>query len=88
MLLHIGDDKVITKESIVAILDINTTSSPITKDFLEIASDEGFIERVSETKETSFVVTAEKIYYSPISCSTLKKRVTFHTHDHHCGLDR
>ena len=73
-MLHIGDDKVIAKENIVAILDMNTTSSPITKDFLEIANDEGFIEKVSETKEISFIITTDKIYYSPISCTTLKKR--------------
>ena len=73
-MLHIGNDRVIAKEKIVAILDLDTASSQITKDFLEIAHDEGFIEKVSETKEISFIITTEKIYYSPISCATLKKR--------------
>ena len=74
MLLHVGDNVVIPKKNIIAILEMETIASPITKEFLEIANDEGFIERISTDKENAFIVTAEKIYYSPISCHTLKKR--------------
>jgi hypothetical protein len=74
MLLHIGDDVVVPKKNIIAILEMDTNSSIVTKEFLEIAGDEGFIEKISEGKESSFVITTEKIYYSPISCATLKKR--------------
>lgn len=75
MFLHLGADVVVPKKDIVAILEINTRSSPITKEFLEIARDEGFIEYVSESdKEKSFLISTDKVYFSPISCITLKKR--------------
>jgi len=75
MFLHLGADVVVPKKDIIAILEINTRSSPITKEFLEIARDEGFIEYISENnKEKSYLVTTDKIYFSPISCTTLKKR--------------
>ncbi|OPX88307.1 MAG: hypothetical protein A4E53_02089 [Pelotomaculum sp. PtaB.Bin104] len=75
MFLHIGDDVVVLKKDIVAILEINTESSPTTKEFLEIAKDEGFIEYISEKeKGKSYIVTTNKVFLSTISCSTLKKR--------------
>ncbi|HBV97932.1 MAG: hypothetical protein JL50_07400 [Peptococcaceae bacterium BICA1-7] len=75
MFLHLGGDKVALKKDIIAILDYKKGFSAINKDFMEIARDEGFIETISEEgKEKSFVITSEKIYISPISCSTLKKR--------------
>jgi len=75
MFLHIGADVVVPKKDIIAILEINTKQSPITKEFLEIAGDEGFIEYISEkNKEKSYLVSTSKIYFSPISCTTLKKR--------------
>ncbi|MCG9966845.1 DUF370 domain-containing protein [Pelotomaculum terephthalicicum JT] len=75
MFLHIGADVVVPKKDIIAILEIETKSSPITKEFLEIARDEGFIEHVSgNNKEKSYLITTDKIYFSPISCTTLKKR--------------
>lgn len=75
MFLHIGADVMVPKKNIIAILEIDTNSSPINKEFLEIAKDEGFIEQVSDKeKEKSYLITTEKIYISPISCVTLKKR--------------
>ena len=74
MLLHIGNDKVIQKKSIIAIFEMDTAALPSTKEFLEIANDEGFVEKISDVKERSFIITTNKIYYSPISCATLKKR--------------
>jgi len=75
MFLHLGADVVVPKKDIIAILEINTISSPITKEFLEIAKDEGFIEYISENnKEKSYLIATDKIYFSPISCTTLKKR--------------
>jgi len=74
MLLHIGDETVIPKKNIIAILEFETAVSPVNKEFLEIAHDEGTIERISDSKERSYIISTEKIYYSPISCTTLKKR--------------
>jgi hypothetical protein len=75
MFLHLGGDVVVSKEDIIAILDMRTRQAPITKEFIEIARDEGFIKSIyDKEKEKSFVITTRDIYMSPISCITLKKR--------------
>jgi len=76
--LHLGGNVVVHKKDIIAIIDSRTKISQATKEFLEIAEDEGFISAVAEPeKEKSFVVTTNVIYLSPISCATLKKRASF-----------
>lgn len=82
MFLHVGGDVVIPLQNIIAILDIeNTTISRDTKEFLKIAEEEGFIESISPDLPKSFIITEtdkkSKIYLSPISCVTLKKRSGF-----------
>ncbi|SFG90602.1 protein of unknown function [Desulfotomaculum arcticum] len=75
MFLHLGGDVIVPKKEIVAILDIRSKASAITKEFLEIAGDEGFIINISTSgKEKTYVITNNEIYLSPISCTTLKKR--------------
>lgn len=79
MFLHIGGDVVIPLASVIAILDIDTTTiSKDTKDFLKVAEEEGFIQSISEDLPKSFVITEtdkkSKIYLSPISSITLQKR--------------
>lgn len=75
MFLHLGGDVVVSKEDIIAILDMRTRQAPVTKEFIEIARDEGFIKSIyDQEKEKSFVITTKDIYMSPISCITLKKR--------------
>ncbi|MDD4767489.1 MAG: DUF370 domain-containing protein [Desulfotomaculaceae bacterium] len=75
MFLHLGRDVVVLKKDIIAILDVRTAQADATKEFIEIAGDEGFIKNIyKKDKEKSFVVTNNNIYVSPISCSTLKKR--------------
>jgi len=73
--LHLGGDVVVLKKDIIAILDARIKNSAITREFIEIAKDEGFIQPISnQEKEKSFVITSKEIYVSPISCTTLKKR--------------
>lgn len=75
MFLHLGGDVVVPKKDIIAILDVRTKQSPVTREFFEIAKDEGFIKNISDqNKEKSYVVTTKEIFISPISCTTLKKR--------------
>lgn len=75
MFLHLGGDVVVLKKDVIAILDIRTRLSPVTKEFIEIAKDEGFIKNISDhNKEKSYIVTTKEIFLSPISCTTLKKR--------------
>ncbi|AGK99634.1 extracellular matrix regulator RemB [Desulfoscipio gibsoniae] len=75
MFLHLGGDVIVPKKDIVAILDIRSQSSAITREFLDMAKDEGFIVNISEPgKEKTYIITGSEIYLSPISCTTLKKR--------------
>ena len=82
MFLHIGGDVVIPLSTIIAILDIETTTiSKDTKEFLTIAEEEGFIASISDDLPKTFIITEtdkkSKIYLSPISSITLQKRVGF-----------
>jgi len=75
MFLHLGGDKIVPKKNIIVILDYKKGTSSINREFIQIAKDEGFIENISDQdKEKSYVITKDKIYISPISCNTLKKR--------------
>lgn len=75
MFLHLGGDVIIPKRDIVAILDIKSRNSAITREFIENATQEDFTINFSEPgKEKTYIVTQNNIYISPISCTTLKKR--------------
>ena len=75
MFLHLGGNIMVQKKDIIAVLDIQVVQSDATKEFMEIAADEGFIKNnYKNNTEKSFVVTTRNIYMSPISCSTLKHR--------------
>ena len=75
MFLHLGGDVVVPKKDIIAIFDVKTKQSPVTREFMEIARDEGFIKNISDkNKEKSYIITTKDIFISPISCTTLKKR--------------
>ena len=81
MFLHIGSDRMVYSDDIVAIFDFdNTTTSKITRQFLAISQEEDFIINVSqEDLPKSFIVTEHdretKVFISPISSQTLQKRL-------------
>ena len=76
MFIHLGGEKVIRSAELVAIFDLSIEkSSKISKQFVIHASKEKQVEVIGEEEAKSIVVTLEKIYYSPISSGTLKKRV-------------
>ncbi|MBZ4646136.1 MAG: extracellular matrix regulatory protein [Petroclostridium sp.] len=82
MFLHLGGDVVVSLKNVIAIMDLETTTiSKITKEFLTIAEEEGFIENISEDLPKSFIITEvdkkSKIYLSPISSITLYKRAGY-----------
>lgn len=82
MYLHIGSDCMIHSDDIIAIFDFeNTTTSKITREFLSGTEKENFVISVSEEDlPKSFIVTdylgESKVYISPISSSTLLKRLS------------
>ncbi len=79
MYVHLGGDTVILQKDIVAIFDLELTSiSKITREFLHVAEEEGFVVNVSDDLPKSYIVTQNdnesKVYISPISAATLLKR--------------
>ncbi len=79
MYLHLGGDTVIAQKDIIAIFDLDITSiSKITREFLQVAEEEGFVVNVSEDLPKSYVLAEvdkeSKVFVSPISAATLLKR--------------
>ena len=79
MYLHLGGEISVKIKSIVAIMDLETTSvSKITKDFLKIAQKSNSVINVNDELPKSYVITSDndetKVYISPISSQTLLKR--------------
>lgn len=82
MFIHLGGDTVISLKDVISIMDIESSNlSNTTKEFLSIAEDEGFIQKISEDDPKSFILTEKNnktiIYLSPISSITLYKRAGF-----------
>ncbi|MCM8711920.1 DUF370 domain-containing protein [Clostridium sp. SYSU_GA19001] len=79
MFLHLGENVVVPIKDVIGIFDIETsTYGSDTSQFLRMAEEDGFIERITKEKPKSFVVAEvnkkSKIFLSPISSSTLGKR--------------
>lgn len=79
MFLHLGENIVVPIKDVIGIFDIDVARySADTMQFLRMAEDDGFVERVTDEEPKSFVIAEvnkmSKIYYSPISSSTLTKR--------------
>lgn len=75
MYIHLGGERIVRDSELVAIFDISIEqSSRISKQFVSYASKRKHLEKIGEEEPKSIVVTRQKVYYSPISSSTLKKR--------------
>ncbi len=79
MYVHLGGDTVVLQKDIIAIFDLElTTISKITREFLQVAEEEGFVVNVSEDLPKSYILTESdnesRVYISPISAATLLKR--------------
>lgn len=81
MFLHLGENVVVPIKDIIGIFDLQTTMySSDTIQFLRMAEEDGFVERITDEQPKSFVIAEvnkmSKIYLSPISSSTLTKRTS------------
>ncbi|OCT16458.1 DUF370 domain-containing protein [Paenibacillus pectinilyticus] len=75
MFIHLGGEKIIRASELIAIFDISIEkSSKISKQFIQQAVKDKKTEQIGEEDCKSLVVTKSKVYYSPISSTTLKKR--------------
>jgi hypothetical protein len=81
MFLHLGENVVVPIKDVIGIFDLqNTMYSSDTIQFLRMAEEDGFVERITKEQPKSFVIAEvnkmSKIYLSPISSSTLNKRTS------------
>ena len=79
MFLHLGENVAVPIKDIIGIFDIqNTMYSSDTIQFLRLAEEDGFVERITDERPKSFIIAEvdnmSKIYLSPISSTTLTKR--------------
>ncbi|MCS6168150.1 extracellular matrix regulator RemB [Clostridium botulinum] len=79
MFLHLGENVVVPIKDVIGIFDMETSMySSDTIQFLRLAEENGFVERITKEKPKSFVIAEvdkkSKIYLSPISSATLTKR--------------
>lgn len=82
MFLHLGQDTVVTTDEIVGIFDLDTTTiSKPTRDYLAQMERNGKVINVSYELPKTFVIVSKNgskeklMYISPISSSTLRKRM-------------
>lgn len=75
MYIHLGGEKIISSKELIAIFDIsNERPSADPKTFLTHDNQERMVEKIGDEDAKSLVITESKLYYSPISTTTLKKR--------------
>ena len=79
MFLHLGENVAVPIKDIIGIFDLqNTMYSSDTIQFLRLAEEDGFVQRITEEQPKSFIIAEvnnkSKIYLSPISSTTLTKR--------------
>ena len=80
MYLHLGQSVVVAYRDVIGIFDMdNTTSSRLTRNFLNQAEREGRVVNVSDDLPKSFVLCrgrdeADRVYISQLSPATLLRR--------------
>ncbi len=85
MFLHLGENIVVPLKDVIGIFDYESTVyNNDTIQFLRMAEEDGFVERINNERPKSFIIAEvnnmSKIFLSPISSSTLSKRseITYH----------
>ncbi len=77
MFIHIGDDHVIQSKDVIGIIDYSlVNSSTINEEMLGQLKAKKQIVVSDEELTKAIVITADKVYYSPLSVLTLKKRAS------------
>lgn len=80
MYLFLGGVQSVREDSVIGVFDMdNTTIAKSTRDFLARAQKEGAVVNLTDDLPKSFCLAAEggreTVYISPVSPSTIKKRV-------------
>ncbi len=77
MYVHVGGEYSISDRYIIGIFDMDSITPKQTDmiHFLSRAEKDGKAEYVSEEIPRSVIVSDDRIYFSPISTATLRKRI-------------
>jgi hypothetical protein len=80
--LHLGENIVVPIKDVIGIFDMETAAdSTDTIQFLRMAEEDGFVQRITSEKPKSLIIAEvnkkSKIFLSPISSATLGKRTEF-----------
>ena len=76
MFIHLGGDVVVSKDEVITILNNQLLKkNEINKEFMELAEEDGFLSLITERANAkALIITSKRVYMSPISSMTLKKR--------------
>lgn len=74
MFLHIGNSQVVPIEKVIGIFSLDIKTNQANNQFLQTNSGSR-VGKADKKKLNAFIVTTDKIYYSPISPTTLQKRM-------------
>lgn len=74
MSLYIGHEQSIPKKEIVGIFSATALQNAATSEFILTAQDEGFFVNNDIEHVKSFIVADERVYFSEIIPSTLRRR--------------
>lgn len=79
MYLHLGQDVVVSKKSVVGVFDLETTTiSKLSREFLTAAQRRGEVVNISEELPKSYIICRKNgktiLYISQISTATLLRR--------------
>ena len=77
MYIHIGGTYDISDKYILGVFDFDGTTQPgsATIDYLRKAEQNNRVEAVSPDLPRSFVVTLDRVFYSPITAATIWRRM-------------
>ena len=76
MFLHIGGNKLVPFQDIVAILDLEASKkAEATREFLQYAASQKRVQVPEAGEYKSCVITGDKLFYSVIASTTLAKRI-------------
>lgn len=76
MFLHLGADLVVPLRDVIGIHDLKAANSKVNNEFIRLMKNSKKVIDISDNSPKSFIITDHRVYLSPISSITLKKRAS------------
>lgn len=74
MFIHVGGETIVYSRELIAILDAHLREAPATREFLATARRHPGVEEIGGGEPKAIIVTDSRVYLSPVSPLTLKRR--------------